>query len=144
MNYVGSTRSNYFAVKDAEAFKAFLKQAGGDVDLIKGEGTQKGLVGFIVGRGSDSGCLPSQKEVFDPGDVGGVTSYEDFDFIGELAPHLADGYVGVVIEIGCEGLRALNGTATAFNNEGEIKQVSLGDIYDLAKGMGATVTRAEY
>jgi hypothetical protein len=144
MNYIGSTRSNYFAVKDLDAFKEFLKQAGGDVELIEGEGAQKGLVGFIVGRGSDSGCLPSQKEVFDPGDAGGMTGYEDFDFIGELAPHLADGYVGVVIEIGSEGLRALNGNATAFNNEGEVKQVGLSDIYDLAKGMGATVTRAEY
>jgi hypothetical protein len=73
-----------------------------------------------------------------------VTSYEDFDFIGELAPHLADGYVAVVVEIGAEGLRCLNGNATAVNNQGEIKQVSLGDIYDLAKGMGATVTQAEY
>jgi len=134
MNYIGSTRSNYFAVKDLDAFKEFLKQAGGDVELIKGEGAQKGLVGFIVGRASDSGCLPTTKGPDD----------EDCDFIGELAPHLADGHVGVVIEIGSEGLRALNGNATAFNNEGEIRQVDLADIYDLAKGLGAKVTRAEY
>ena len=134
MNYIGSIRSNYFAVKDAEAYKAFLNQFGGDVELIEGEGDRKGLVGFIVGRASDSGCLPTTKG----------PDEEDCDFIGELAPHLADGYVGVVIEIGSEGLRALNGNATAFNNEGEIRQVDLADIYDLAKGLGAQVTRAEY
>jgi len=138
MNYIGSTRSNYFAVKDPEAFKAFLQQFG-DLELIEGEADKKGLFGFLVG--GDSGCLPSSKRA--PGAEGDVEDV-DVDFIAELAPHLADGHVGVVIEIGYEGMRFLGGYASAFNNQGETKQISLDDIYETAKQLGPNVTKAEY
>jgi hypothetical protein len=143
MNYIGSARSNYFAVKDLEAFKAFLGQFG-DVELIEGDGDRKGLVGFVVGRNSDSGCLPDRKPVRGEGGEDCGADEEDCDFIAEVAPHLADGQVGVVIEVGFEGLRFLGGYATAFNNQGETKHINLDDIYEAARQLGPNVTKAEY
>jgi len=143
MNYIGSARSNYFTVKDLEAFKAFLVQFG-DVELIEGDGDRKGLVGFVVGRNSDSGSLPDRKPVRGEGGEDCGADEEDCDFIAEVAPHLADGQVGVVIEVGFEGLRYLSGCATAFNNRGEDKRIYTGDIYELARQLGPSVTLAEY
>ena len=140
MNYIGSTRSNYFAVKDPEAFKAFLQQFG-DLELMEGEADKKGLFGFLVG--GDSGSLPSSKRAPAP-DGEGLEEDIDVDFIAELAPYLADGHVGVVIEIGYEGMRFLGGYASAFNNQGETRQISLDDIYETAKQLGPNVTKAEY
>jgi hypothetical protein len=143
MNYIGSARSNYFAVKDLEGFKAFLAQFG-DVELIEGAGDRKGLVGFVVGRNSDSGCLPDRKPVRGEGGEDCGADEEDCDFIAEVAPHLADGQVGVVVEIGHEGLRHLAGCATAFNNQGMTRRIATGDIYELARQLGPSVTVAEY
>ena len=131
MNYIGSTRSNYFAVKDLEAYKAFLAQFG-DVELIESEADQ-GLVGFVMGKYSDSGCLPNTKG----------PDNDECDFIAELAHHLADGEVAIVIEIGYEGARYLGGSATAVNNQGELVTINTDSIYDLAKGLGTKITRAE-
>jgi hypothetical protein len=50
----------------------------------------------------------------------------------------------VVIEVGFEGLRYLSGCATAFNNRGEDKRIYTGDIYELARQLGPSVTLAEY
>ena len=141
MNYIGSTRSNYFAVKNPEAFKVFLQQFG-DLELIEGTAEKKGLFGFLVG--GDSGSLPNSKSAPDPEGEEGDVEDVDVDFIAELAPHLADGQVGVVIEIGYEGMRFLGGYATAFNNQSQLKQLNLDDIYEVAKELGAKVTRAEY
>lgn len=143
MNYIGSARSNYFAVKDLEGFKAFLAQFG-NVELIEGAGDRKGLVGFVVGRNSDSGCLPDRKPVRGEGGEDCGADEEDCDFIAEVAPHLADGQVGVVVEIGHEGLRHLAGCATAFNNQGMTRRIATGDIYELARQLGPSVTVAEY
>ena len=52
--------------------------------------------------------------------------------------------MGVVIEVGFEGLRFLGGYATAFNNQGETKHINLDDIYEAARQLGPNVTKAEY
>jgi hypothetical protein len=62
----------------------------------------------------------------------------------ELALHLADEEVAVLQEVGAENLRFVNGYAIAVNNKGERRDISLENIYDLAKELGSNITKAEY
>jgi hypothetical protein len=45
---------------------------------------------------------------------------------------------------GAEKLRYINGWAEAYNNKGEKRAITLGDIYKLAEELGSEITRAEY
>lgn len=68
----------------------------------------------------------------------------DIDIVSELQEHLADDEVAIFMAIGSEKLRYLDGYAIAFNNKGEIRNVSLDDIYKLASELGPNVTQATY
>jgi hypothetical protein len=79
-NYEPFFRSNYFAVKDAEKFKAFCDRFS--FDLVEKESEGGTLYGF-VDRGEGEGGLPSMME-----DESG--DWVDVDFIAELAEQLTD------------------------------------------------------
>jgi hypothetical protein len=69
------------------------------------------------------------------------------DFVGELAGHLADHEVMIIVGNGYEKMRYLTGFAVAINNKGERRQVTVEDIYELAKQLTKRpkrITRAEY
>jgi len=130
-NYYSTARSNYFRVKDDPAFEAwcrslslkFLKDPDGEYALFGGE--------------DESGwpsIRPSENERED----------EDVDFPGELARHLHDDYVAVLMEAGHEALRYVTGQAIAINSKGETKTISLDEIYEQARGLGQIVTEAAY
>jgi hypothetical protein len=122
-NWIGAARSNHFEVKDADAFKRWAQA----VDL----------------------------QVFQNGDEWGVGAYDmwpdcrydeekdrliEIDFVAELAAHLKEGEVAVLMEAGHEKLRYITGYATAVNSNGERVVVSLDDIYEKAKALGENVT----
>lgn len=132
-NYEGWARSNYFKVKDLEEFKKFLEER--DIDLL-GE-SEDGTVA-IYPRYND-GCWPSSNIDEEGEEV-------EFDLVAELAPHLAEGQVAVLMGVGHEKLRYLAGSATAVAWDGRIKCLYLSDIYALAaKEFGASsISRAEY
>ncbi len=46
---------------------------------------------------------------------------EDFDLVEELAQHLADGEIAVLVEAGAEKLRYITGDAVAVRNRTQIK-----------------------
>ena len=69
---------------------------------------------------------------------------EEIDLAGELAVHLEDGWVAVLMEAGAEKCRYVANWALAVNSKGETRRVSLEDIYELAGQIGEHVTEAEY
>jgi hypothetical protein len=136
-NYYGSARSNYFKVKDLEAFKRALSDvAVGIWDGDVGTPTE-GLIA-VFSQDADGAGWPSFRydEASD--------DYVDIDLVNLIAPHLEDGWVCILQEAGAEKLRYLIGHAVAFNNAGEVRTVNIDDIYSLAKQIGEHVTQASY
>lgn len=126
--YFGTARTNYFHVKDKLAFDAFIENFYG-IDVVTKDGDSTGFIALLFEDGPPS---------WDP------DTEDEIDFMDELAPHLADGSVAIMMEAGAEKLRYVNGYAIAINNKGERKDISLNAIYDLAKELGTEVTLAEY
>ena len=128
-NYYATARSNYFEVKDMDAFEEAMAPFG--VEISQKHGTE---MVCLLARGPDDGCFPSydhEKE-------------EEFEFVQIVAPHLKDGWVGIIMEAGAEKMRYIHGHAVAFNNKGEERWVGLNNIYKLGKELGEHVTDATY
>jgi len=137
-NYYEQSRSSYFKVKDKAAFQAFLDRFCGAVEMIEDE-KDKNRVGFLAPEG-----IPSEWGV---ADADGMEESVEVDFVGELAGHLADHEVLIIVGNGYEKMRYLTGFAVAINNKGERRQVTVEDIYELAKQLTKRpkrITRAEY
>ena len=133
-NYYESSRSNYAKVKDKEAFRAFLERFGGAVEMIEDD---KGRVGFLAQEGIPFTYMPD--------DSG--SEPEEVDFVSELAGHLADHEVMIVMGTGYEKMRYLVGYAVAINNKKERREIDLAQIYEMAKQLTRKpkrITRAEY
>jgi hypothetical protein len=135
-NYCATARSSYFKVKDVEAFKNWCWSL--DIEPIDGDpaDNKTGLVAMISGTPNGDGW-PSSR-------VNDKDEAADIDLTAELAAHLEDGWVAVLMEAGSEKCRYIIGFALAVNSKGETRRVSLQDIYDLAKQIGENVTDAEY
>lgn len=137
-NFYGNARSNYFEVKDVDAFEAAMAKLP-DITVI----AQGGLVGIMVDNG-DSGCFPSW--MYDPdGDID--MDDEEIDIVEIVAEHLADGAVAIFMEVGAEKMRYISGWAEAINSKYQRKTISLDNIYDIAAGLTTSakaITRAEY
>ena len=130
-NYCSTARTNYFRVKDVDAFNAWAKEFEDNhgVEVVSKEDT------FAILFDGESG-VPISREV--DGD------YDHLDFMDELSKHLADDEVAVLHESGAEKLRYINGFAIAINNKAERRVISLDDIYVHAKELGKNVTLAQY
>jgi hypothetical protein len=118
-NFYGHARSNYFKVKDLDAFKDWVETCPSLGYWEKG-----GLVA-IYSDCPDSGCWPSCR-------YGEDDEFEDLNLLAELAEHLTEDSVAVLIEAGAEKLRYITGYANAVNHEGEVVTVSLDEIYQRA------------
>lgn len=68
----------------------------------------------------------------------------DLNIAEELAEHLQDGSVAVLMEIGAEKLRYLVGEAIAVNSKGESVTVNIESIYDQAAHLGTEIIEATY
>lgn len=131
-NYYATARSNYFAVKDLEAFKAAMPEGIGIWDDGK-----DGLVG-VYADGGDGNGWPSYDHEADT----------DIDLCALIAPHLKKGEIAVFMEAGNEKLRYVIGVAEAVNSDGETVFVALSQIYKLAESLqskgDSPITQAEY
>lgn len=140
-NWYGTARSNYFKVKDEQAFRAALAQLE-DIKVIDDrtrlDDPGEGRFALLV-EDSDSGSWPSWVFSDDESD-----EPDEVDLVAVIAPHLAEGEVAVLMEAGAEKLRYITGWALAFNGKGEIRRVSLDDIYDAAAELGTAVTQVAY
>lgn len=127
MDYIGSCRSNYFAVKDEEEFKRWCERThltftqGNPKEFIF-NGKRYNYVGFY----KEDGGLPSIMDD-ENGDA------QDVEFMEELRKHLIPGSVAIVQEVGSEGMRYLTGYAMAINSKGKIVSIGIEDIIDKAR-----------
>lgn len=125
-NYIGSARTNYFKVKDETAFRAWAAKYG--LEVIE----HKKLFGVLPGDSEDGtfSLFDDEKDDY-------------LDICDEIALHLADGSIAVVMESGHEKLRYICGWAVAINSKGKRVQVGLNDIYGKAnKKFGIKPTEA--
>ena len=111
-------RSNYFAVKDAEAFFDFCDRW--DFEPIQ---NTENLHGFL--------CVEEML-------------FEEDETLNELADFIAADNVAVVMQVNHDKMRWLDGTAWAINSRHERRTVALSDIYKLAEPLGPFVTKALY
>lgn len=114
-NWYGTSRSNYFAVKDKEAFLAWAKLR--NLNLLSGK--ENPTVFGIYPHDELDGDWPSYD----------LDSDEPFDLCAELARHLAKGQVAILVKAGAEKLRYVTGEAIAVNHRGRCVTVYLNDIY---------------
>lgn len=132
-NYNGTSRTNYFRVKDQAKFHAWAES----LDLTVEE--KGGSFALFPGDYADDGAFPSC--VNDPESE---ADGEELDFMLELSKHLADRSVAVRISAGAEKLRYVSGFADAINNRGERVSIHLDEIYELAASLGTEISLAEY
>jgi hypothetical protein len=125
-NWYGSARSNYFRVKDETAFTEWAD----GVDSL--HYWKKDECFAICSDCPDSGAWPSSRWDDE------VEEHVEFDLIEELCPHLAEGEVAVLVEVGAEKLRYLSGWTVAVNHLGETVFVNLDDIYEKANAAFGT------
>lgn len=132
-DWYGASRSNYFRDKDKDAFLKFVDATGVKVFTDDQD---------LYAVAAEGGCWPdSIEKLYEDG----TEDYEDIDFVDELAPHLADGEVAVLMTAGAENLRYVTGYAVAVKNDGSRISVDIDDIYGLASTKwGIQPSRAEY
>ena len=137
-NYYGTTRSNYFAVKDVEAFLAEMGKHSAIVEVIHRDQEDGTRLYGVMDNDQDGG-----------GNLWSYYSFEDdeeyeLDWGAIFSKHLADGWVAVIVTAGAEKHRYVSGNAFAYNNKGEEVRLDLSDIYTLAKDLGENITHAAY
>ena len=127
-NYFAQARTNYFKVKDPEAFIAHMNHYNVTV-IARTLESGESLYGFIDDNADGAGLdWSSWDERTD--------EETDIPWVPILASHLAEGHVAIVMEVGWEAYRWLNGYAFAVNHLGEAVEVNLMDIYERAKTLG--------
>ena len=119
-NYTASSRSNYFRVKDTEAFRKWAD----DLEL-KVEPNDDGML--MIWADCENGDWPDFRFNEETDD------YDEIAFYGELAEHLVPGEIAILMEVGAEKLRYLCGYAVAIDHEGNMETVSINQIYDKVK-----------
>lgn len=134
-NYYGQTRSNYFAVKNEEEFRAELEKF--PVTILEEEREGKKLFGFIDNDQDGGG---NAETYYDDE----ARQYVEIDWQDFFRKHLADDWVAIIVSSGAEKHRYINGFAVAYNNNGDSTSVGLEDIYNLAAGLGKFQTHASY
>jgi hypothetical protein len=130
-DWYGTCRSNYFRVKDVDAFNEFCAEHEAR-PISDGDGR----VGFI--SDDQYGGIPNRYD----------EEQDEFIPITEsLAEHLAENQVCVILESGAEKARFITGQAIAIAWTGERTDLSLTDIYKQAQdefGGDAEITEAIY
>jgi hypothetical protein len=133
-NYYASCRTNYFKVKDDEAFENAMSE-------IPGVEVTTDAAGYgLLGDDPDGAGWPGWYMDDDDNEI-------EVDIYQAVAEHLVDGEVAIFMESGAEKLRYIVGFAVAVNNKGEIKALGLNDIYKMAKELTDRpddITVAEY
>ena len=129
-NWYGTSRSNYFNVKDEGTFREWAERR--DLEVLE---DPSGLFGVAPSSMSEDGSWPS----YDCDDDC------EIDFQAELIEHLAEGQVAIIMTIGAEKLRYLTGYSVALAWDGRRISVDIADIYDKVEvEFGVTPTVAEY
>lgn len=133
-NYYENARTNYFKVKDEAKFKDFVASLSGLETYSDKE--NRHAIFFDYESGVPTSKFNEETE-----------DYDDVDFLSELATHLTDDSIAIIMGAGSEKLRYINGYAEAIDSKGERVNININSIYDLAKqkfGESKEITHAEY
>ena len=114
-NWYGTSRSNYFNVKDEGAFREWAERR--DLEIFT---NLVGQLAVAPSSMSEDGSWPSYDDDDDC----------EIDFQAELIEHLAEGQVAIIMTIGAEKLRYLTGYSVALAWDGRRISVDIADIYD--------------
>ena len=129
-NWYGTSRSNYFNVKDEGAFREWAERR--DLEIFT---NLVGQLAVAPSSMSEDGSWPSYDDDDDC----------EIDFQAELIEHLAEGQVAIIMTIGAEKLRYLTGYSVALAWDGRRISVDIADIYDKVETeFGVKPTAAEY
>ena len=129
-NWYGTSRSNYFKVKNEGAFREWAESR--DLEVLENFIGQRGIAPSSM---SEDGSWPSYDYEMDA----------EIDFRAELIEHLAEGQVAILMTIGAEKLYYLTGYAVALAWDGRRMSVDIADIYYKAElEFGVVPTAAEY
>lgn len=107
-NYCCAVRTNYFHVKDPEAFREFMKTVTASEDRIYVWESKDNGGKTVFGFGCYSTILGVESE-------GGDTDYDEF--VNTLAELVAEDDAIIIIESGNEKLRYLVGSATIITGQ---------------------------
>ena len=133
-NYYGAGRTNYFKVHNIAKFEKELAKYGLDGQVMKASVGRQKLVAIIPDNYDDG--FPWQ--YLDDND-----DYQDIPWNEVFKAHLADDWVAIIVEVGNEKLRYLNGCAIGYNNKGESVEISINDEKPF-KVLGKNVTGASH
>ena len=115
-NYYASARSNYFKVKDIEAFKAEVNFSN-----------------LILDIQNDSICILFEEGIVNDYYNDATDDIIDIDWSDIFKRHLVENSVAIFMESGAEKLCFINGYAIAYSWTGEFVDLSLAEIYNRAK-----------
>ena len=129
-NYIEIVRSNYVKVTDPEKFKECIEKYSGT--LIQKEGDYYGVL-----------WNEEYQEITFDEETGNELPG---NLYSDIHKYLQDGSVLVVMGVGWEKMRYLNGWAIAVDSTGKTTLVTTDQIYEKArkKFKGKEVTAAEY
>ena len=145
-NWYGAARSNYFRVKDEEAFKEEMADLAGVDVRHRDEPAPPAACGgaadpnaptvrrFAIFDDYGEGWPAPTRDVFD--EEGDRVGEEELDLFDLVASHLAEGEVAVFQEAGAEKQRYVTGFALAVNHTGDTITVDIDDIYDKVEAAG--------
>lgn len=136
-NYYGQARTNYFEVKDAEAFVEEMKNY--PVEVITKEEGEKTLYGFMDANHDGAGLSWSTWDDEADDEI-------EINWIEIIRKHVAPGWSAILMEVGSEKYRYLNAYALIVTESG-YKEINLEDFaHDIAyKELGAEkVTSVSY
>jgi hypothetical protein len=144
-NWYGTSRSNYFRVKDADKFKDDIDSLSGEIRIAEYE--KDGDTYFGLFPEGEYGGFPCSIQVEHED---GTYDNEHVDIADVVYPHLIDNEVAIFMEVGAEKTRYVTGFAQAVDHKGEQKVINLWDIYNFfedekKKGeLRPGVTRVEF
>lgn len=143
-NYYGVGRTNYFAVKDGQAFVADMLEL--PVEVITREDENGETLYGLMDANPDGGGWEWSRVIETEAEDGEMDYTDvDIDWSDILASHLKDGWVAILMETGAEKYRYMMGYAIAINSKGETREVNLDrEIMRLAEELGSNMTGVSY
>ena len=116
-NYYASTRTNYFRVKDADEFRAFMSHVYGTEDRID-LWEEKDTEGRIVFGFGTNGSIAGFDDCSSESDEDEADDECDYDaFVEKLQTFVADDDAIIIFESGHEKLRYVTGTALVITRD---------------------------
>lgn len=124
-DWCGTARSNYFQVRDEIAFRACAEKR--NLHVFEAPPTTESPALLGIYSVDEYGGWPSSDVELEE-----ETGDGSIDLYAELARHLTEGQIAVLMEIGAEKHRYLTGIAVAVDHTGRTVEVTLDDVYQRA------------